>query len=689
MRSRTSPLVGAPRWVRALQVLTALVIAAYAVWTLPGVRPGPAFDVAYDGVLQGLGYTLVAVLALTGAALRTRTSAAWWLVAAAVSLRAMGFVLALTAIGLEHPLPYPSIADAAWVLSSLCLIGGVVLRLHDLAPRASRLTVLDGIAAALLVVALALGILASPIRTLTSPGTPDGAVAVNIGYPVLDTVLLVAAAALVTTVRLRLTRADHLLLGGVVAFAAVDVVYFVLLAQGRWRPGSLLASLSLVATAVIATAVWSAPGRTRDRARALGEAPAPTPEPGIALPASLVAVAVLALAFTDPDAVPVSLYCYLAALVVVVCRGLLTVVGDREEADLVLGEAYEDAQRFRSLVEASSSFIGMADVRGHVLYLNPQARRMIGVGPDDDIASLTVPQIVPNEGNVPLERRWRTLLEQGSWEGQSAVRRLDGGPDIPVTTSTFVVRDTRSGEPFAVATIQRDIREQLAAQQDLRILAEQRATLLHRLVQAQEDERSRIAADVHDDSVQALAAVDLRLAMLVPRIIDRSPELADSLRALQDTVTDATERLRHLLFDLESPARRSSLAESLDEAAAFLLTEAGIRWRVTGDLDVQLPEAERVTAYRVGKEALANVGKHSRATHVEVALAQTDGGVSVVVRDDGVGVEPEDLVEQPGHLGIASMHNRADVAGGRLEVRRGVGGGTEVHLWLPSTPATA
>jgi signal transduction histidine kinase len=314
---------------------------------------------------------------------------------------------------------------------------------------------------------------------------------------------------------------------------------------------------------------------------------------------------------------------------------------------------------------------------------------MIGVSPGDDVSSLTVRQIVSADGFTPLERRWRTLLERGSWEGESAVHPLDGSPDIPVTTSTFVVHDTRSGHPFAVATIQRDIRDRLSIEQDLRELAEQRATLLHRLVQAQEDERSRIAADVHDDSVQALAAVDLRLAMLAPRILDRSPELADNLRTLQETVANATERLRHLLFDLESPARRSSLAESIDDAAAFVLTEAGIRWQVTGDLDVDLPEAERVTAYRIAKEALANAGKHSSATHVEVELARTDRGVSVLVRDDGVGVEPEDLVEQPGHLGIASMHNRADVAGGRLEVRRGDGGGTEVHLWLPSTPATA
>ena len=688
MRSTTPRLVGAPRWVRGLQVLTALVIAAYTVWTLPGVRPGPAFVVAYDGVLQGLGYTLVAVLAVTGAALRVRTSVAWWLVAVAVALRAVGFVLALTAISVKHPLPYPSVADAAWVLSSLCLIGGVVLRLHDLAPRASRLTVLDGIAAALLVIALALGILASPIRTLTAPGTPHSAVVVNIGYPVLDTVLLVAAAALVTTVRLRLTRSEHLLLGGVVAFAAVDVVYFVLLAQGRWRPGSLLASLSLVATAVIATAVWSAPGRTRERTRALGEAPEPTPEPGIALPASLVAVAVLALAFTDPDAVPVSLYCYLAALVVVVCRGLLTVVGDREEADIVIAEAYEDARRFRALVEGSGDFIGMADTEGHVLYLNPQGRRMIGVGPEEDVTSLTVRETRARRGRRPARATVaddvRARLVGGRVGGAPGGRQCrDPGHHLDLRRPRHPQREAvrRRDDPTRHPRPADDAAGPArASPRSERPAAPARAGPGGRTLADRGGRPRRLGpgAGRGRPAARDALAPDPRP---VPRA-DRRP----ARRSRRPSPTPPSGSGTSCSTSSPPRAATGSRTRSTRQPTSCSPRRASAG-RSTGDLDVDLPEAERVTAYRIVKEALANAGKHARATRVDVELTRNDGGVSVLVRDDGIGVEPEDLVEQPGHLGIASMHNRADVAGGRLEVRRGDGGGTEVHLWLPLAPA--
>ena len=189
-------------------------------------------------------------------------------------------MLTLTALSLgRRTLPSPSIDDAAWVLSTLCLIAAVVFRLHDLAPR--RVSRLHG----------ARRHRRRTARGGTRPGVlrvadPDAhrprqlrhsAIVVNIGYPVLDTVLLVAAAALVTTVRLRLSRSEMLLFSGVVAFAAIDVVDFVFLAQGRWRPGSLLASLSLVATAVIATAVWSASGRGRSAPVPSGRRRSPPP----------------------------------------------------------------------------------------------------------------------------------------------------------------------------------------------------------------------------------------------------------------------------------------------------------------------------------------------------------------------------------------------------------------------------
>ena len=182
------------------------------------------------------------------------------------------------------------------------------------------------------------------------------------------------------------------------------------------------------------------------------------------------------------------------------------------------------------------------------------------------------------------------------------------------------MRDPETQEPVALATVQRDISELVDAERAMAGLAEHRRWLLSRLVQAQEDERALIAADVHDDSVQALAAVDLRLGQVRRRLAGADPATRASLERAHAAVHDATARLRHLLFDLDSPALRTDLATALREAAAFVLEDAGLRWQVTGDTDLELSSAERVTAYRVAKEALVNVRKHAGATSVEIRL---------------------------------------------------------------------
>lgn len=672
-------------WALGLWLLAGIVIASYVVWTVPGVRPRPGFSVPYDAGLQGAGYTLVAALAVLGATLRRPARVTWWLVAAALVLRAVGFDISLTILAQGRPLPYPSVADLAWGLSVLALIAAVGFRIHELAPRLASLTVLDGIAGSLVVLGVAIGVLAGPVGTLARAAADPAAITVNIGYPVLDTALLVAGATLVLAVRLDLQRADLELLLGILAFVVVDVVFFVLLADGSWRPGTLLASFSLVATALIAASVWLSPTARVVREGRFGDTRAPTPAPGIVMPAALAAIAVLGLAWVGLETTsPVRQLPFVAATLVAVGRILVTVRRDRAQSGEMLGVAELEIRRFHALVEASTDFIGIADAQGRVLYINPGGRRMIGVGPDTDLTQLTVAEILPGNTDGTFERRWSTLLQTGAWQGESVIAPLDGsGPPIPVAASSFVVRETGTRLPFVVATIQRDISAQREAESAMRDLAEQRARLMNRLVQAQEDERSRIAADVHDDSVQVLAAVDLRLGLLRRRLEQKAPDTLETLDALHETVVAATDRLRNLLFDLESPARRTPLAEALAEAAENVFRDTDVRWRLSGDTSLDLPEAERVTAYRIAKEALVNARKHAGARHVEIELGEAADGVALSIRDDGRGIEDGADQARPGHLGLSSIQDRAAMIGGRVEVRRRDEGGTEVTVVLP------
>jgi signal transduction histidine kinase len=227
-----------------------------------------------------------------------------------------------------------------------------------------------------------------------------------------------------------------------------------------------------------------------------------------------------------------------------------------------------------------------------------------------------------------------------------------------------------------------------ATNAELERVADERQHLLDRLVQAQEDERARIAADVHDDSVQALAAVELRLGLLRRQLADSPEDLRATAEELSNTVREAIGRLRNLLFDLESPAVEADLATALRVAAENTFDDR-VSWRIAGDTGLDVPQGLRVTAYRIAKEAMANVVRHAQAKRVVITVARADGGVEVIVDDDGLGFDPATVEARPGHLGIPAMADRATIAGGRLDLVRRDGGGMRVRLWLPEATGDA
>lgn len=357
---------------------------------------------------------------------------------------------------------------------------------------------------------------------------------------------------------------------------------------------------------------------------------------------------------------------------------------EHERARRAEREAHAARARFESLVEASSDFIAIAGLDGRVLYLNPGGRRLVGISADADVTTTAIADyLTPEALRFSTEVGQATVRREGSCSGQSTLRDLRGGPPIPVTVSSFLMRDPDTGAPFALATVQRDVRELVAAGERLAALAAQRRALLDRLVAAQEDERARIAADVHDDSVQALAAVDLRLGVLRRRVAEAAPDLVDQVAQVQGVVSAATERLRNLLFELEPAEADRPLVGALSDAAAHVLEPTGIVWSVDAPGDPDLPPVERVVALRVAKEALANARDHAGATAVRVVVRAVGDGVEVSVGDDGAGLGADATAPRPGHRGLQTMRDRVDVAGGTLQLETPPGGGTTVRFWLP------
>jgi signal transduction histidine kinase len=217
----------------------------------------------------------------------------------------------------------------------------------------------------------------------------------------------------------------------------------------------------------------------------------------------------------------------------------------------------------------------------------------------------------------------------------------------------------------------------------LEIMDAQRRRLLANLVTAQEEERRRIASDVHDDSIQVMAAAVMRISLIRQQPLDGALEA--QLAKLQHTSEQAIERLRSLLFQLRPPSLdREGLAAALNEYLAQWAPEANIVYRVDDDLAEEAPEHIRAILFRIAQEALTNVRKHAHAATVTVTLEDRASGIALHIKDDGVGMAAADFSEtRIGHLGLISMRERAELAGGWCRVEGLSSRGTSVEAWVP------
>ena len=223
-----------------------------------------------------------------------------------------------------------------------------------------------------------------------------------------------------------------------------------------------------------------------------------------------------------------------------------------------------------------------------------------------------------------------------------------------------------------------------AAAVDIEHRQQAQARLLSELVAAEEETRRRIALDIHDDTAQAVAAAGLRMDALAAELKD--PAEREAVLQARTALGEANRRLRRLLFELRPPALDEA---GLGPALELFLTDAfahdGFDWRVENRLeDEPTPEA-RAILYRVALEALTNVRKHANAGTVEVLLERRGVGVVLRVRDDGGGFDlpPPDAPAEPGHIGLVSMRERAEAAGGRFAMSSKPGSGTTVEFWMP------
>ena len=224
------------------------------------------------------------------------------------------------------------------------------------------------------------------------------------------------------------------------------------------------------------------------------------------------------------------------------------------------------------------------------------------------------------------------------------------------------------------------------ARQELRRAYERLRKLTRRLEAAKEDERTRIARELHDDMGPSLTAVIINLQLLL-----KTSDADKILRRITDTVDlvdRMIERIRDLSLDLRPP-----LIDELGLVAALsgYLEAQAERTGLTIDLkeartERELPPETEITAFRVVQEAVTNVIRHAGATRAEVTVQQRDGRLELMVRDNGRGFDVSDTMEQAAAgeaLGLLGMQERVDLQGGEVSIESTIGEGTVIRASLP------
>ena len=350
-------------------------------------------------------------------------------------------------------------------------------------------------------------------------------------------------------------------------------------------------------------------------------------------------------------------------------------ISERKRAEEALRESEE---RYRELFENARDAIYVHDLDGKYISVNRAAEELSGYNRDEILGQHFTRFVAEEYLGQVRDCLLSKLKKEGETTYEVEVIAKDGRR-VPVEVSSRAIYE--NGEIIGVQGTARDISERKQAQDTLRMFSRQ-------LIEAQEDERRRIARDLHDQIGQALTAVKMNLYTV--QSFCSAPEAAHCFKDNVDAVDEALRLVRDLSVDLRPPLLDDlGLATALCWYVDRYEKRAGVATEVLINFPNQNERFCReleTTCFRIAQEALTNVARHARATHVLLQLTRTPTTLEMVVRDDGVGFDSAALrkrARRVATLGLVGMQERANAAGGTLGIHSKLSRGTEIRFSVP------
>lgn len=347
-----------------------------------------------------------------------------------------------------------------------------------------------------------------------------------------------------------------------------------------------------------------------------------------------------------------------------------------------------------ALVDSMADAVVSTDVGGIIHAWNGGAERLYGYAADEALGQ-PISLLAPPARRRRFGELLRGVVGCSREPGTDVVRWRKDGSRVEVWLTRVDVHDG-AGRVVGVTEIGRDVtgrcREARRAARALRQSERMRREVVASMLQAEEVERSRIATELHDDTVQvmiaSLMAMD-RVALVAQRV--GTPQLESAVSVARATLEEATDRTRRLMFELRPAVlTRDGLVAAVRVLAQQVARETGASARVHGALG-RYDHALEELVYRSVQEALANVRKHARADAITVTLGERGGSIRAEVCDDGLGFDVVDARTRSSaalHLGLDALHERVRAVGGTASVTSAPGQGTCVRFAVPLTASS-
>jgi PAS domain S-box-containing protein len=341
----------------------------------------------------------------------------------------------------------------------------------------------------------------------------------------------------------------------------------------------------------------------------------------------------------------------------------------------------ESEQRYRALFENASDVVYTLDPSGRFTSVNDAATRVLGYS-SDEILQMNVADIV-----VPAQAAH--LRE--AIDGVDSTNEFDliarDGRHVTLEVSSQPVY--RAGQLVGIQGIARDVTERRRLEEER---AQHARELSARILQAQEEERKRIARELHDETAQALSVLLANLDLLEDRVPPNGEQVRDGLQRVAVLARRALDQVRGISHDLRpSILDDAGLLPALDWLAREYEQNYGGSVRVLSDPSVEglLSPDKELAIFRIAQEAMTNSGKHGASRSVSVTLSRRGSGAQLVVQDNGHGFDVRHAPRpgKDGHLGLYGIRERAALLDGTVNIASRVGQGTTVVVEIPLAEA--